>query len=264
MIMAAVLGTALFILCLLFVFVRADLTLRFIAIFLPDRIQAWLEPAEKRVSRHILNFASRLTGLRIETERFPEGNLPRSLMIVTNHQSLVDIPVLIYAFPRHTLVFVTKKELSRGIPMISIFLKKGGHALISRTGDYREGRRELVRLANLSGKGVCPVVFPEGSRSRTGALRKFHAGAFRVILENARLPVLSVAMDGGFSISRLGTLFSRLGTTIYRVKPIRLYPAPKGKREILGLLAQIEQDISAQIKEWRRKDMAVNASSRSP
>jgi 1-acyl-sn-glycerol-3-phosphate acyltransferase len=263
MTMAAVLGTALFMLCLLFVFVRADLGLRFIAPFSPGGIQTWLTAEQKRVARLALKFASKLTGLRVETGKFPGDSLPRSFMIVTNHQSLADIPVLIDAFPRHALRFVTKRELAIGIPMISVFLKRGGHALISRTGDYREGRKELVQLAIFSGKGICPVVFPEGSRSRSGAIRKFHAGAFRVILEHARLPVLSVAMDGGYSISRLGTLFSRLSSTVYRIKPIRLYPAPRGKQEILGLLARIEEDISSQIREWRSKDMTVNAPSRS-
>jgi len=262
--MAAVLGTAVLMLFILFIFVRADLGLRFLAPLSPDGILNWVNINQKRVSRLILNFASRLAGLRIEAEKFPEAILPRTLMIVTNHQSLVDIPVLIKAFPRHALRFVTKRELARGIPMISIFLKRGGHARISRTGDYREGRKELVRLADLSGKGFSPVVFPEGSRSRTGALRKFHSGAFRVILEHAHLPVLSVAMDGGYSISRLGTLFSRLGSTVYRVKPLHLYPAPRGKQEILNLLAKIEKEISSQIKEWRREDSGVNTSKRFP
>lgn len=256
--MAAAVGTFLFLIFLLFIFVRADFGLRLREAFSPTGAPAWLDSTQKKVARLLFYFAPRLTGMRVEWESYNGGNLPDVFLIVSNHQSLADIPALLCAFPRHSLRFVTKRELSQGIPMISVFLRKGGHALISRSGDYREGRRELVRLANLTGRGISPVVFPEGSRTRTGALRKFQAGAFRTILEHARLPVLSVALDGGYSISRLGTVLSRIGSTIYRVKPLHLYPSPKGKQEILGLLARIEEDIASQILEWRRQESAGN------
>jgi 1-acyl-sn-glycerol-3-phosphate acyltransferase len=252
MIMGAVFGTILFMIFLLFILVRADFGLRLRAVFAHGEIQAWAEKAQKRVARLIFRFARPLSGLRIKVEPYSEGRLPRAFLIVANHQSLADIPILIYAFPRRSLRFVTKRELGRGIPMISLYSRLGGHALISRNGFYREGRRELVRLAKLSSEGFCPVVFPEGTRSRTGALRKFQAGAFRIILENAKLPVLSVALDGGFSISRIGTMFSNLHKTKYRAKPIHIYPAPQGKQETLRLLAKVEEDISSQIREWRK------------
>ena len=73
----------------------------------------------------------------------------------------------------------------------------GGHGLISRTGNYREGQQELSRFAGLTAQGICPVIFPEGTRSRTGRVRDFYAGGVRIILETAHMPVLSVAVDGG-------------------------------------------------------------------
>ncbi len=245
-------GCFILLIAILFIFARAELSVRVREIFAPRTAMSWMDKEQKRVARHVFRFAAPLTGLRIEAEPFRGGRLPEVFLLISNHQSLADIPALIHAFPRHSLRFVTKRELGYGIPMISYYLKKGGHALISRHGNYGEGKREMIRLARLSGKGICPVIFPEGSRTRTGNLRRFQTGAFRTVLENARLPVVSVAIDGGYSISRLGTLFSRIGGTVYRVKPLRVYPPPAGKQEMLELLAMIEKDISSQIEEWRR------------
>jgi 1-acyl-sn-glycerol-3-phosphate acyltransferase len=249
--MTSVVGAVLFILVLIHILATGDIKLRMKQIFDPRGVQEWMEVKQRQVARHIFRFVTKLTGFRIEVEPFSEGSLPRSFLIVSNHQSLADIPVLIFAFRRRSLRFVTKRELGRGIPLISPVLKKAGHALISRSGDYGVGMRELVRLAGISVNGICPVVFPEGTRSRSGALRRFHAGAFRIILGNAKLPVLSVAVDGGYTISRLAKVFTSLGKTRYRVKPIRLYPAPSGKQETLALLTKIEGDISSKIGEWR-------------
>jgi 1-acyl-sn-glycerol-3-phosphate acyltransferase len=73
----------------------------------------------------------------------------------------------------------------------------------------------------------------------------------RIILERAKLPVLSVAVDGGWHVSNLPKLVTRLRGTRYRIKPLTLYPAPAGKREILQLLATIEKELAAQVRAWR-------------
>jgi 1-acyl-sn-glycerol-3-phosphate acyltransferase len=253
--MLGVLGTVLFMVYILFIFIRSGLGLRIRSFLFKGDVKPWVDATQKKVGRLIFSAAPPLTGLRIQVEPYAGGKLPRSFLLVSNHQSLGDIPVLVYAFPGHFLRFVTKRELAKGIPMISVFLKKGGHALISRKGGYRESRRELVKLAKLASRGYCPVVFPEGTRSRSGIMRKFQGGAFRILLENVSLPVLSVAIDGGFRISRFGKLFTNLKNTTFRVKALRLYPAPQGKQEILGLLEKVEEDISSQIREWRRRKL---------
>jgi len=71
--------------------------------------------------------------------------------------------------------------------------------------------------------------------------------------------VLSVAVDGGWRISRLHSLMSRLRGTRYRIKPLTLYPAPKGKREILDLLATIEKELAGQVRAWRAGENALRS-----
>jgi 1-acyl-sn-glycerol-3-phosphate acyltransferase len=243
-------GAALVLACALFIFVRAGIILRIVAAFRPGSLLAHVSRTSPVISRSLFRCARMIAGLRPEFEKWRGPKLPPVFLLISNHQSLVDIPALMAAFPRHGLRFVAKKELGRGIPYISVALRRA-HSLISRTSDFRQGHRELARFAEMAREGICPAVFPEGTRSKTGYVKSFQTGAARIIMERAKIPVLSVAVDGGWRISKLHSLVTRLRGARYRVRPLTLYPAPKGKREIMDLLATIEKELSGQILDWR-------------
>lgn len=245
--------------CALFIFIRAGIILRLVSLFRPEAVLDHVSRTSPIISSTLFICARMISGLRLEVERWRGPRLPPVLLLISNHQSLIDIPALMASFPRHPLRFVAKMELARGLPYISFALRRGYHSLISRTSDFREGHKELVRFAELSRRGICPAVFPEGTRSKTGFVKSFQAGAVRIILERAQLPVLSVAVDGGWRISRLHSLMSRLRGTRYRIKPLTLYPAPKGKREILNLLATIEKELAGQVRAWRAGENALRS-----
>jgi 1-acyl-sn-glycerol-3-phosphate acyltransferase len=248
-------GSGILMLCVLLLFIRGEALLRRLLRRRPDLVMEQVNRYQPSISRKLFFLARMLGGLRTDFQRYA-GPLPRVFLIVSNHQSLADIPALALCFPRQALRFLAKKELGRGIPYISAVLRLGGHGLISRTADFRQGHQELKRFAGLTKQGICPVVFPEGTRSRSGRVRGFYAGGVRIILENAPVPVLSVAVDGGFRVSTLPKLLTSLRGTLYRVKPLTLYPAPHGKQEITELLAKIHAEISRQVYWWREREIA--------
>jgi 1-acyl-sn-glycerol-3-phosphate acyltransferase len=241
------------VICVVAIFIRAEIYLILVSWFSPGSTMDLITRYQRTVSRRLFILAQMIGGMRAEFAHYP-GSLPRVFMIVSNHQSLVDIPALALAFPRSTVRYVSKKELGRGVPMVSRMLRVGQSALISRTSDYRRGHAELRRFAALTRQGYCPVVFPEGTRSRTGRVRDFQAGAVRIILEEEPMPVLSVAVDGGYSISKVWRLLANLRGARYRVKPLTLYPAPRGKKATVELLEKMRLEISAQVDAWRAED----------
>ncbi len=246
-------GTAFALLCILYVLIRAQIGLSLQSLFHPEGLQDWISRNQVRVSRGVFTLMRFCTGLRMEVEPRKDLSLPRVFLVVANHQSLADISALMCAFPRHGLRFVTKRELKWGVPAVSMFLRRGKHAIISRSGEFRAGRKELVKMAVNSKEGLSPAIFPEGTRSRSGDIQDFHAGAFRIILEQTPLPVVSVAIDGGYAISKLTNVLSRSWKSRYRIRPLTVYPPPKGKREILELLSRIQSEIGSQISAWRRE-----------
>jgi 1-acyl-sn-glycerol-3-phosphate acyltransferase len=232
-------------------FVRGDIALMITARRGEAAIMKAVSDGGRMMARKLFFLATIMGGLRTDFRRFA-GTLPRVFMIVSNHQSIADIPALAICFPHHGLRYVAKRELGRGIPYISQNLRVGGSALISRTGKFDQGQQELVNLGALSKEGICPVVFPEGTRSRTGRIRDFYTGAVRVILERYPMPVLSVAVDGGYAIATIVRVLLHMRRATFRVKPLTLYPAPHGKREITDLLGKLRSEISDQVMQWRR------------
>ena len=92
----------------------------------------------------------------------------RPLIIVANHQSMFDIPPIIWGFRKHHIKFISKKELGRNLPSISYNLKKGGSVLIDRDSGA-QAIREILRLGRLmEDKKYSVCIFPEGTRSRDG------------------------------------------------------------------------------------------------
>src|SRR6056297_2821528 len=87
----------------------------------------------------------RSTNILGTTYRFSNPyNIPidRPLIVVTNHQSMYDIPPIIWHMRKHHPKFVSKKELGKGIPSVSYNLVHGGSALIDRK-DGKSALREI-------------------------------------------------------------------------------------------------------------------------
>jgi len=132
---------------------------------------------------------------------FSDAALP--VVVISNHQSMFDIPFLCVALSRLRLRFVAKTELAAKIPGISIALRNGEHALIDRA-DPDQAMPELDRAAKLSKQdGFALVVFPEGTRSRNGNLRQFKSGGVARIVETlGEAVLLPVAIKGSWRIAR--------------------------------------------------------------
>ena len=109
----------------------------------------------------------------------------RPLIIVSNHQSMYDISPIVWHLRRHHPKFVSKIELARGIPSVSYNLRHGGSVLIDR----KDSRQALVEISKL-GKYIkkhnrSAVIFPEGTRSRTGRPKKFQPTGLKVLMQQA-------------------------------------------------------------------------------
>jgi len=192
------------------------------------------------------------SGMRIHVHRRLQASLPSQFMILSNHQSLLDIPILGWAFRDRMVGFVAKAELKRGLPALSFTLRKGRHALIPRHGDFRAAHRQLVRLAEETRDEVCPIVFPEGTRSRSGGVQSFHSAAVRTILARKPMPVLAVALDGGMSVSRLRDILKNLRRCRYRLRFMSLYPPPADRPAVQAVLRDSQARIARQVEKWRR------------
>jgi 1-acyl-sn-glycerol-3-phosphate acyltransferase len=192
------------------------------------------------------------SGLRVHIDHGLRRPLPPQFMILSNHQSLLDIPILGWVFRNHNVGFVAKAELRRGLPGLSFVLRKGRHALIPRHGDFRQARRRLIRLAEETRSDVCPIIFPEGTRSRSGNVQVFHSAAVRTILDHKKMPVLAVALDGGSKVARLMDILKNLKRCVYRIRLMSLYPSATDRETVQHIIRSSHAEIKRQVETWRR------------
>jgi len=180
--------------------------------------------------------------------------LPKRFIVVSNHQSLLDIVVIMRTLPDWAKArFVAKKELGYGIPLISLILRVSGHSLVRRKGDALEAMRAVTRMAKRCRReGTIPVIFPEGTRSRTGALGRFHSAGYRKILEVEPVPILVAAMEGGWKIANLRDFLFNFGNSPFTASYLALLPAPHSKREALEALEKSREIIEAALEEQRK------------
>jgi len=145
----------------------------------------------------------KIVGTRIEIDcpRPLPSDVP--LIVVANHQSMYDIPLLGWIFRRHHPKYVAKVELGKGLPSISYNLRHGGSALIDR-----ENPRTSMRAIQKFGKEVeahryAACIFPEGTRARDGVMKPFNPAGLMVLMRAVPSGVIvPVAIEGSWQIVR--------------------------------------------------------------
>lgn len=113
-------------------------------------------------------------------------------VIVSNHQSLIDIYVL-YGYLKMDIKWVMKQELKK-VPFLGTACEKMGHILIDR-GDAKAALESIEKAREGVARGNSVIFFAEGTRSREGELQRFKKGAFRLALD-LKLPILPVTVQG--------------------------------------------------------------------
>jgi 1-acyl-sn-glycerol-3-phosphate acyltransferase len=144
---------------------------------------------ERFWSRCLLLFA----GVRVRirgAERLRHG---RSYVIMANHQSWFDIPALWWALGNRDVRWIAKKELVP-VPFFGWAVAASRHIVIDRQ-NRDKAVRAIRRATEMSGDGVSIIIFPEGTRSSSGALLPFKKGGFHLAVD-AGLEILPVAIRG--------------------------------------------------------------------
>ena len=115
----------------------------------------------------------------------------QAYIIVSNHQSAMDI-VILYRLWMH-FKWVAKREIFR-IPVIGWNLWLNRHIAIDRTSV--KGALRMMKQAETHLKmGSSVLIFPEGTRSSDGSVKRFKDGAF-VLAQKTGFPILPVVLEG--------------------------------------------------------------------
>jgi 1-acyl-sn-glycerol-3-phosphate acyltransferase len=115
----------------------------------------------------------------------------RPYVVVANHESFVDI-LLISHLP-FEMKWLSKSEFFK-IPLLGWMMWLAGDIRLVR-GDKKASAQALIDSRDRLSKNVSVMIFPEGTRSKSGELGEFRDGAFRIAIQTG-LPIIPMAVLG--------------------------------------------------------------------
>jgi 1-acyl-sn-glycerol-3-phosphate acyltransferase len=173
--------------------------------------------------------------------QIPEG---RPLIIVANHQSMHDIPPIIWGMRKYHPKFVSKIELGKNIPSVSFNLVHGGSVLIDRN-DGKQALGQIIKLGKyIEDHNRSAVIFPEGTRSRTGEPKKFQTTGLKLLMKNAPSAlIVPISINNSWKMLRYGKFPNGIGNNI----TLDVHKPIENTGDFEQLLNQIENTVTSGI-----------------
>lgn len=169
----------------------------------------------------------------------PEG---RPVILASNHQSMYDIPMMMWECRSRDVGFIAKRELGRWIPSISLALRRLGSVLIDRK-DAAQAVRDIEDFGRRKDES-CEVaaIFPEGTRARDGVMKRFKATGLKALIRAMPHAIIQpVAIRGNWELLRYNFFPIPYGTEIELEFLEPLEPSAFQESE---LIAEIEARIA--------------------
>lgn len=165
----------------------------------------------------------------------------RPVILMSNHSSLYDIPLIFRALPG-SIRMLTKKELFR-VPIWGRGLAAGEFVSIDRK-NRAQAMRDLAAAREKMASGIVLWVAPEGTRSRDGRLRSFKKGGFMLALETGAV-IVPIGIRGAREVLPAKTLRFVLGreAEVWVGRPIEASAYTRETRD--ALMAAVEREIRA-------------------
>lgn len=141
-----------------------------------------------------------LSGVRVEGREYIDPK--KSYIFIANHQGWYDI-FSIYGYLPNRFAWIMKEELGR-LPLVGKACRSVGHVFIDRSSKMKSMRSLQKAEQILRENNSSVVLFPEGTRTRTGKVGTFKRGAF-FMARDLHMPIVPMSVDGSFYVIPKGS-----------------------------------------------------------
>jgi 1-acyl-sn-glycerol-3-phosphate acyltransferase len=166
-----------------------------------------------------------------------------TFILMSNHKSLYDVPLLIESFPR-TLRMVTKAELFR-VPIWGPAMREAGFIEIDRNDSARAKEALEVAKTRLH-EGINVWIAPEGTRSRSGELGAFKSGGFRLAMATG-VRIVPVAIRGTEKILKADGVVVSRGASVEIEFAAPVDPKSFGNGKRANLVTSVRETIASML-----------------
>lgn len=173
------------------------------------------------------------------------------ILVIMNHQSLLDIPVSAHMVPNGVPRYVTHYRYAHGVPLVSHMI---GMMQAIPVYPGRTNRAELDRLADIARTAEHPIMlFPEGHRTRDGEIRPWKRGALDAFLSARAWTVHVVVIDGLWQAARIPDFIRTLTRVRCRFESAGVYEYDgRGRETHDEFVEQMRAAMCDKLSEMRR------------
>jgi 1-acyl-sn-glycerol-3-phosphate acyltransferase len=186
-------------------------------------------------------------GIQVRVHGYERLSPTQAYLFMANHQSNFDIPILMSAFQRIQVRWVSKREV-RKVPIIGLCMQRTQQILVDRDSPT-QAVAVIRQVKVLLDAGISVIFFPEGTRTRDGHLQAFKPGGFAIAVE-AKVPVAPVTVIGSRALWPPGGMAIRPGVVdvvFGEPIPVESHLPKKAARE--QLLTRVRNVIANQLQQ---------------
>ena len=163
----------------------------------------------------------------------------KGIIYVCNHQSNLDIPVIVSAL-HMDVGFVAKKEM-KSWPFFNIWMRKSKCVFLNRENP-REGIKDIKEAVKIIKEGYPIVIFPEGERTLDGEILRFKKGSFKLATETNGI-IIPLTLKGTFDIQKRGEWKMKRNQLVTVVVDEPIYVSSLSKEELKDLSTTVREII---------------------
>ena len=195
-----------------------------------------------------LVFFCRLGGAKFETEGLI--NCAQAGVVIMNHQSVLEIPPLIEILTPRLPRFVARARYARWIPTVSRAIAFLDGIVIDPKAD-RAGAVAAMQGAADRGLQHAVMVFPEGHRTKDGAVSAFRPAGMVALLAGRQLPVWTIVVDGPWRLGKVIDTFFGLGSVRCRMKVVESVMSPINPEDLPAFIEERRQVMLGALSKMR-------------
>lgn len=163
----------------------------------------------------------------------------KGIIYVCNHQSNLDIPVIVSTL-HMDVGFVAKKEM-KSWPFFNIWMRKSKCVFLNRENP-REGIKDIKEAVKVIKEGYPIVIFPEGERTLDGEILRFKKGSFKLATETNGI-IIPLTLKGTFDIQKRGEWKMKRNQLVTVVVDEPIYVSSLSKEELKDLSTTVREII---------------------
>jgi 1-acyl-sn-glycerol-3-phosphate acyltransferase len=205
------------------------------------------------VNRGVMDLVGRVGGAKMELR----ARIPSSpgILVLMNHQSLLDIPVAIDSVKGGYPKIVARERYRSGYPLISHMIRLYEHPTV-RPGEHAAVQLEsLKKMAREAERAV--VIYPEGSRTPDGRIRRFKKAGLESILSARPWSVYLLVADGMYESAGLRGFVRNISRSVIKTESEGPFSSDGGEGDFEAFIASMEERMIRKLEEMRAPTVSV-------